>query len=116
MGKFIITKKINGQFQFNLKSNNGLAILSSEGYASKENCENSIEAAKLYAQDDTNFECKKTSNSQFYFQLKAANGNIIGTSLMYGSEFARDKGIASVQSNAIDARIEDKTRNRVLAM
>jgi uncharacterized protein YegP (UPF0339 family) len=116
MGKFIITKKINGQFQFNLKSNNGLTILNSVDYASKENCENAIETVKLYAQDESNFEYKKAAKGQFYFTLKAANELVIGISLIYSTEFARGKGIAAVQSNAFEAAIEDKTRNRVLAM
>jgi Uncharacterized conserved protein len=32
MGKFIITKRTNDEFQFNLKASNGEIILSSEGY------------------------------------------------------------------------------------
>ncbi|WP_246029478.1 YegP family protein [Pedobacter nototheniae] len=32
MGKFIITKRTNGEYQFNLKASNGQVILTSEGY------------------------------------------------------------------------------------
>ncbi len=31
MGKFAIIKRTNGEYQFNLKANNGQTILSSEG-------------------------------------------------------------------------------------
>ena len=31
MGKFVITKRANGEFQFNLKAGNGQTILASEG-------------------------------------------------------------------------------------
>jgi uncharacterized protein YegP (UPF0339 family) len=40
------------------------------------------------------------------FNLKAGNGQIIGTSQMYESEAGRDNGIASVQKNAPDAEVK----------
>lgn len=113
MGKFIITKRLNGEFQFNLKSNNGLVILSSEGYATKEGCENGIESVKHNSQDEANFDRMVAKNRKIYFNLKASNGQIIGTSQMYSSDFACDKGIASVRNNAAQAHVEDKTKNRL---
>lgn len=113
MGKFIITKRLNGEFQFNLKSNNGLVILTSEGYTTKANCENGIDAVKRYAVEDSNFERRVTKDRKIYFNLVAANGQIVGTSQMYGSDFACDKGISSVKNNAADAIVEDKTSNRL---
>jgi len=114
MGKFVMTKRLNGEFQFNLKSNNGLVILTSEGYSSKANCENGIESVKRFSQEDSNFEKHNASNDKFYFNLKASNGQIIGTSQIYGTEFGVEKGIASVKINASDAKTEDKTSNRIL--
>jgi uncharacterized protein YegP (UPF0339 family) len=113
MGKFIITKRLNGEFQFNLKSNNGLVILASEAYTTKANCENGIESVKRSSQDDSNFERRVSKDRKIYFNLKAANGQIIGTSQRYGSDFACDKGIASVKNNAANANVEDKTSNRL---
>ncbi|MCF6133235.1 YegP family protein [Flavobacterium wongokense] len=113
MGKFIITKRLNGEFQFNLKSNNGLVILASEGYSSKANCENGIESVIRFSQDDSNFDRKVSKDRKIYFNLKSGNGQIIGTSQMYGSDFACDKGIASVKNNAANASVEDKTSNRL---
>ncbi|MCH5687292.1 YegP family protein [Niabella sp. W65] len=46
MGKFVISKRTNGEFQFNLKAGNGQVILTSEGYANKSGCENGIESVK----------------------------------------------------------------------
>lgn len=113
MGKFIMTKRLNGEFQFNLKANNGLVILTSEGYTTKANCENGIEAVKRSSLEDSNFDRKETRDKKIYFNLKASNGQIVGTSQMYGSDFACDKGIASVKTNAADASVEDKTNNRL---
>lgn len=114
MGKFIITKRVNGEFQFNLKSNNGLVILTSEGYITKASCENGIESVKRSSQDDALFQKEKAANGKHYFVLKASNGHTIGISQMYSSDFATDKGIASVKSNAAQATIEDKTSRRIL--
>ncbi len=109
MGKFVITKRSNGEFQFNLKANNGQSILSSEGYSTKNACENGIESVKRNSQDDNKFDRKTATNGKPYFNLKATNGQIIGTSEMYESIAARDNGIASVKSNAPDASTEDLT-------
>jgi uncharacterized protein YegP (UPF0339 family) len=35
MGKFVISKRTNGDYQFNLKASNGQVILTSQGYNSK---------------------------------------------------------------------------------
>jgi uncharacterized protein YegP (UPF0339 family) len=109
MGKFVITKRTNGEFQFNLKANNGQTILASEGYAAKSSCENGVESVKRNAQKDTQFDRKTAVNGKPYFNLKATNGQIIGTSEMYETEASRDNGIASVKSNALDATIDDQT-------
>lgn len=109
MGKFVISTRTNGEFQFNLKASNGQTILSSEGYTTKTNCENGIESVKTNSQDDSKFDRKTSSNDKPYFNLKASNGQIIGTSEMYESETARDNGIESVKSNAADATTDDQT-------
>ena len=62
MGKFVITKRSNGEFQFNLKADNGQTILASEGYSSKTSCENGIESVKKNAPDDSIYDRKKTTN------------------------------------------------------
>ena len=109
MGKFVITKRTNGEFQFNLKADNGQVILSSEGYSSKSNCENGIDSVRKNSPDDNKYDRKTSTNGKFYFNLKATNGQIIGTSEMYESSLSRDSGIASVKSNAPNASIDDTT-------
>ncbi|MDR1745982.1 MAG: YegP family protein [Tannerella sp.] len=109
MGKFVIKLQKNGESKFDLKATNGQVILSSEGYSSKANCLNGIESVKKNAAVDAHFEKKVASNGKFYFNLKASNGQIIGTSEMYESVAARDNGIESVKKNAPGATTEDLT-------
>jgi hypothetical protein len=109
MGKFVVTTRKNGEFQFNLKANNGQVILTSEGYSSKTNCLNGIESVKKNSTDDSKFEMKTSSNKKFFFNLKASNGQVIGSSEMYESEASRSKGIASVKENAPGAVVSDES-------
>ncbi|MDD9724619.1 YegP family protein [Roseovarius sp. SK2] len=43
------------------------------------------------------------------FNLKASNGQVVGTSESYSSASGRENGITSVKSNAPGARVDDQT-------
>ncbi len=109
MGKFVITTRKNGEFQFSLKAGNGQEIVGSEGYTAKAACENGIESVRKNSQEDGRYDRLESKNGKYYFNLKAGNGQIIGTSEMYESASSRDNGIASVTNNAPDATVEDQT-------
>lgn len=108
-GKFEIFNDKAGEFRFHLKAGNGEIILASEGYKKKSGAENGIASVKRNAPDDANYERKEAVNDKFYFNLKAANHEIIGTSQMYESKGGMEGGVESVKQNAPDARIEDLT-------
>lgn len=110
MGKFVITTRSNGEYQFVLKAGNGQTILASEGYTAKSGCLNGIESVKKNAPDDARYDRKTSTNGKPYFNLKSSNGQVIGTSEMYESEAARDNGIESVKKNAPNAITEDTTK------
>ena len=107
MGKFVITTRKNGEFQFNLKAGNGQTILASEGYTTKAACLNGIESVRKNSQDDGRFDRLEAKSGQPYFNLKAGNGQIIGNSEMYESVAARENGVASVAKNAPDADVKE---------
>ncbi len=109
MGKFVVTTRKNGEYQFNLKAGNGQTILTSEGYTNKAGCMNGIESVQKNASDDSRFEVRTSSNGKPYFVLKAGNGQVIGNSEMYESDAACANGIASVKSNAPGATVDDQT-------
>lgn len=105
MGKFIVTVRKNGEFQFNLKATNGQTILSSEGYSTKAACLNGVESVKKNSAFESRFEVKVAKNGKPFFNLKASNGQIIGSSQMYSSERTMKAGIASVMKNAPEAPV-----------
>lgn len=107
MGKFEVKTDNSGEFRFNLKAANGQVILSSEGYTTKAACENGIESVKKNSQDDARFERKTAKNGKHYFNLKATNGQVIGSSQMYADESGMENGIVSVKKNAPDAPVEE---------
>ena len=109
MGKFVITKRSNSEYQFNLQAVNGEVILTSEGYTTISSCRNGIESAREHAKQDSNYNRKMAADNKYYFNLKAGNGEVVGTSEMYETAAGRDKGIESVKENAKDAMVEDRS-------
>jgi len=109
MGKFVISIRKDGEFQFNLLAGNHQVILSSEGYSAKASCLNGIESVRKNSADDARFERKEATNGKFYFNLKSSNGQVVGSSQMYESEASRDNGIESVKNNAPEATVDDET-------
>ena len=109
MGKFVITVRKNGEFQFNLKASNGQVVLTSEGYTTKSACLNGVESVKKNSQEEKRFEKKVAADGRPFFNLIATNGQVIGSSQMYANETNMNNGIASVMNNAKDAQIVDLT-------
>ena len=108
-GKFEVYKDKAGEFRFRLKAGNGEIILASEGYVKKASAENGIASVKKNAPEDGRYERKETKSGGHMFNLKATNGQVIGTSESYKGTSGRDNGIESVKKNAPDARIVDLT-------
>ena len=108
-GKFELYEDKAGEYRFRLKAGNGEIILASEGYVQKASAENGIASVKSNAPNDDRYERKETKSGGYMFNLKASNGQVIGTSESYTTASGRDNGIESVKRNAPDARIEDLT-------
>ena len=107
MSKFVIFKGKDEQFYFHLKAANGQNILRSEGYKTKAACENGIDSVKKNSGENGRYEKKQGESGKFMFNLKAANGQVIGTSQQYEAEACCDNGIKSVVVNAANAETED---------
>ncbi|WP_076540164.1 YegP family protein [Shewanella sp. UCD-KL21] len=106
-GWFELSKGNNGQFKFALKAGNGEVILTSELYAAKSGANNGIASVQVNSQSEDKFAKETAKNDKPYFNLKAANHQIIGTSQMYASVASRDNGIRSVMDNGSSTKIKD---------
>lgn len=108
-GLFELGKSSNGQYKFVLKAGNGEIILTSELYTTKNSAENGIASVQTNSPLSERYELKESSNGKFYFNLKAANHQVIGTSQMYSSKQSRETGITSVKNNGPTTTIKDNT-------
>jgi uncharacterized protein YegP (UPF0339 family) len=106
-GKFEISKRSNGEYQFNLKAGNGQVILTSQGYAAKASCLGGVESVRAHSAADANFHREQAKDGRLYFTLNASNGQVVGQSQMYADAGGRDNGIRSVQDNAPGATLDD---------
>jgi len=58
------------------------------------------------------FELKKAKNEQFYFNLKASNGQIILKSEMYKAKTGAKNGIESVKKNSASDERYDRRKSK----
>ena len=108
-GKFTLFKGSDGQFYFNLKAPNGEIIGRSEGYTSKQGALNGIDAVRQNSPHDSRYEVFLGRDSQYYFNLKSANNQIILQSEGYASKQGAINGTASVKRYAPSAELVDLT-------
>ncbi len=108
-GCFELDKNNKGQFHFVLKAGNGEVVLSSEQYEAKSSATNGMVSVRTNSPKPERFEKKVAKNGKFFFNLKAGNHQVIGSSQMYATEESRDKGIASVKANGATEKVKDNT-------
>ncbi|NJO25366.1 MAG: YegP family protein, partial [Bacteroidia bacterium] len=85
MTKFELYKGKDGQHYFRLKDEKGSVLLSSEGYKQKDSAMSGISSIKTNIVETKNYELKTSDSGKHYFNLKATNGQVIGTSTMFDS-------------------------------
>ena len=105
-GWYEVSTNDKGKVSFVLKAGNAEVILRSQQYASMASAENGIASVQTNSPMDDRYEKCEASDGRPYFNLKAANAQIIGTSQMYTAAAGRDNGIASVQTNGASATIK----------
>jgi uncharacterized protein len=107
IGSFVAGKAKNGEDYFRLKSADGKTLLRSEMYTTKAACNNGIESVRKNCQNDKRYERKISSNNKHYFNLKANNGQVIGTSDMFDSAEEMENIIQAVKINGITTTLEE---------
>lgn len=108
-GWFEVSQAKDGQYRFVLKAGNGEPVLTSELYKTKASALNGIASVQKNSPDDARYERLVSKADKPYFNLKAANHQIIGTSQFYASEQYRDKDIESVKNNGVSETVKDLT-------
>ncbi len=77
-------------FSFVFVNNDGKTIIKSENYKAKKSALNGIESVKKNSQIENHYELKESKDGKHYFNIKAPNGQVVGTSTMFASTNERD--------------------------
>lgn len=94
-------------FTFAFLNGDGKAILKSENYAARKSAVNGIESVKKNSQNDGRYEMKESKNGMYFFNLKAANGQIVATSALFKSDNEREQAITLVKNSCPSAMVEE---------
>lgn len=95
-GRFETFKGDDGQTYFQLLAKNGESLLRSDGYASVTSAKNGIASVKKNGLVKTRFKLFAADTGEYYFDLYASNGQLLGASDLYASKSAAQKGIDAV--------------------
>ncbi len=108
-GFFELKTSKDDQTFFVLKAGNGQVILKSELYTTRAAAENGIASVQKNSPLDERYERAVSKSGKPFFNLKAGNHQVIGTSQLYEAEDGRDNGIESVKTNGSSTDIRDAT-------
>ena len=119
--KYQVYRDVGGKYRFRLRAGNSKIVVVSEAYESKAGCMNGVESVQKNCQshiEDKTLGKKKLPNPKyeifvdadlkFRFNLRAANGQVIGSSEAYDSKQGCKQGIEAVKKSC-GADIEDLT-------
>ncbi len=105
----VVLKESKAQepFSFSFINAAGKAVVKSENYKAKKSALNGIESVKKNCQEDKRYEMKESKNGKFFFNVKASNGQVVGTSMLFASDADRAAAIAELKSGGPSAVVEE---------
>lgn len=89
---------LDGRYYFNLMAGNGENVLRSQGYTKLASAQNGVASVLANGNDKRQFDVKQATNGDWYFNLRAANNEIIGTSELYASKSNAERGARTVRA------------------
>lgn len=94
-------------FTFSFTDKDGKVLVKSENYKQKTSAKNGIESVRKNCLVDERYEMKTSTNGKFFFNVKATNGQIVGTSALFDSENDRKSAITYLKRYAPKASLEE---------
>jgi hypothetical protein len=102
-----VFKGLDGQYYFHVRATNGQILAQSESYATRAGSVSGSASALANGAAASRYEIRDARDSQAYFVLKAANGELLAHSELFATRSnatrARDAFVALAQSGAITA-------------
>lgn len=106
--KVILRKsEAESPFSFIFTDKDGNTLIKSENYKQKTSATNGVESVRKNCLVDERYEFKKAKNGKFFFNIKATNGQIVGTSGFFASEDERKSAITYLKRYAPKAKLEE---------
>lgn len=90
--RFTVFEGANGLYYFNLKAANGKIVLQSQAYSSEAAAMNGSFAVAEAGVHSARYDIKTSKDGGAYFNLKAGNNEIVGTSEIYSSKSNARRG------------------------
>jgi len=106
----VVLKKsqTSASYFFSFNDSKDRSVVRSESYKARKSALNGIASVRKNSLNDIRYVMKKTKNGKFFFNLKAANGQIVGTSAFYASPEERSKFVAIFKIQALDAAMQEQ--------
>lgn len=104
---FDLKKSVDGQFHFSLHAADGSSVLKSETYTTLASAKNGVESVRKNAGMESRYVFEKSANGKTYFNLKAGNGQIIGSSPLFADPQAARQAADTVRHHAAMATLHE---------
>lgn len=104
---FEVFKGLDSKYYFRLRAANGEIVLSSQAYTTKASAKKGVASVRTNGGEIESFEVVPAQNDQFYFVLKAGNGQVIGRGEAYVTESNADRAIESISELIASEKIAD---------
>jgi uncharacterized protein YegP (UPF0339 family) len=101
---FEVFKGQDARYYFHLVATNGKIALRSQSYSSKASAKKGVESVRLNGLDAESYELLEASSGEYYFNLKAGNGEVIASSETYTRKFNALRGMRSAMELIADAQ------------
>jgi uncharacterized protein len=92
---FELWKSTDGQFRFHLSNATAEILVTSEGYTTRTNALNGLLSVLAHGGSAASYQVKAATNGRYYFNLKAVNGQIIGTGGSHATEAKAQADVAA---------------------
>lgn len=88
----------DGRFYFHLMAGNGENVLRSQSYTRLSSAQNGVRSVLENGNDKRNFDVQQALNGDWYFDLVAGNGEVIGSSQLYSTKAHAERGARTVRA------------------
>ncbi len=98
-------KNDTAKYYFNFEDREGIPIIVSQAYDSKETCTEAIKSIMRASKHLANFEVKDNEKEEYFFNIKNQDGKLLFTSVLYDDKAQVDKAVNWMTGRSVRKRI-----------